>query len=135
MTREHILFIHKEKYFIRYVSDRTPISDKLDLRFAFMLLKTECVGSFPSPVSQTVGLRIAQNRKKRTTAESPRIIYNIVPYMGSHIHTYPLCMRHMYTATQGRVINIPTLGIYVAISSFAIFVKLRSLRFEKTSVK
>ena len=68
-------------------------------------------------------------------AESPRIIYNIVPYMGSHIHTYPLCMRHMYTATQGRIINIPTVGIYVAISSFAIFVKLRSLRFEKTSVK
>ncbi len=55
--------------------------------------------------------------------------------MGSHIHTYPLRMRHMYTATQGRVINIPTVDIYVAISSFAIFVKLRSLRFEKTSVK
>lgn len=85
-----------------------------------MTLKTECVGSFPSPVSQTVGLRIASNHRNGQLQKAHAYIYYIVPYVVSHIHTHPLLTRRMYTATHDRVYNIPTVGIYVAILSSVI---------------
>ena len=82
------------------------------------LKKTECVGSFPLPVPQTVGLRIAQIAETDNRRKPTHEIYHIIPHTWEAIYTR-LFTKRMYTATHGRVYNIPTVDIYVATLSSA----------------
>ena len=78
------------------------------------------MGPFPLPVSQIVGLRIAQIARngQLQKAHAWNILYN--PKRGKPYTHMLFSDIRMYTATHGRVYNIPTVGIYVVDMSSAI---------------